>query len=179
MATAILERLNGLRSEAYAALQATTAYRDFKVLDDAVAAMGGPRMITDEAATMQSVMRRVVETTAQRIVEGRKVSQSEAAEMALRQLRTPLTIVELMNAAAERGAEFKGDGALNSFRSMVSRDSRFATVRRGNQYFWWLRDEPLNPAWEAAGSTEAGTSTEPATPAANLKGGDDDTASTN
>lgn len=145
--SAMLDKLRLLRDEANDALKATEAYREFKVLDDAVIDLGGTSLIEADGGAMKAVTRRVVDTTVQRIPEHRKVSQADAAEMVLRMAKEPLPVGRLMEVAIEQGAEIGGANGLNNFRTVLSRDARFRPVKRNNASFWWLTDEPLSPSW--------------------------------
>lgn len=73
---------------------------------------------------------------------GKKVPQGDAAEAALRELG-PLPVGRLLEGAEERGAVFKAEKPIPSFRSMLSKDDRFHSFTRNNMYFWWLNGVDL------------------------------------
>lgn len=147
-----IDRARQLRAEAWEAVQATSAFVAFKKFDDLVVDMGGTTALgeVDVAATWKATTQRAVEAVARRLSETKKLSQAEAAEVALMQRREPTPIGLLLEAAIERGAEIRGTDPLANFRSALSKDDRFYVLRRNNMHFWWLKGEPVPPAWHNA-----------------------------
>jgi len=79
------------------------------------------------------------------VSEGRKVPHGDAAEIALTEIGHPLVMPKLLEKAIEYGAEIGGTDPLNNFRSSISKDDRFYSVKRGNIHYWWLKSLPLPP----------------------------------
>ena len=140
-----LERTREMRAEAWEAVVSSADYAAFKTFDDAVVSLGGSPMFNLDNSSLSSTTKRVVEAATRRIADGKKLSQGDAAEMVLRVSRMPLSIAPLMEAVLEKGAEIGGTDPLNNFRSTISKDERFYSVKHGNFYYWWLKDLPLPP----------------------------------
>ncbi len=148
MATSYIDKAKDLREDAWREVQTSPSFLAFKALDDAVAAMGGQRMI----APREDAPRPSVGTFAQ-AKRGRamkKFSQSDAAEVALREKGEPLPVGRLMEAAMEKGATIGGEKPLANFRSALSKDERFYSLMRNNLYFWWLVGVELPDNWKEA-----------------------------
>lgn len=151
MATNYIDSTKAVRDAAWRDVQKSPAYLAFKALDDAVAAMGGERIVASVRA-IEDRPRASFRTFAN-IVPNMPVtrpSQGGGAEAALRAKGEPLPIGRLLEAAIEHGAIIGGDKPLANFRSTVSKDPRFYSLMRNNMYFWWLRDVPLPPKWNEA-----------------------------
>lgn len=136
------EKTEALRVEALAALQESESFQAFRALDDAVAAMGGKRLMSSPSSVTingapLSVHRVLVEQARQR------VSQAEAAELVLVEEGRPMTGAELLAAVPAKGCVVGGAKPLMSFGSTLSRDPRFVNFRRDGQYYWWLKAKPL------------------------------------
>lgn len=145
-----LDRARQLRAEAWDAVQASSAYVAFKRFDDLVVDMGGTSLINenDAAASWKSTALRAVEAAARRLSDQKKLSQGDAAEIVLRQVREPLPIARLLEGVVKRGVMIGGADPLSNFRSAISKDDRFYALRAGNMFFWWLRGEQVPPTWE-------------------------------
>ena len=167
----LLEKTVLLREEALEELAASPAYATFKALDDAVMRMGGVPKLLFEANEIGGIARQIFgRATKAALPENGKRRHGDAAELALRSAREPLPISRLMDEAAEHGAEIGGNDPLNNFRSTVSKDPRFRSLRRNNLYFWWLADSPIPDSFnELAGPDLL---TEPASSSADQEGGD-------
>lgn len=153
-----LAKARRLRADAWDAVCATPDYIAFKNFDSLVVQMGGTSVLgeTDVASNWKSAAQRAVESVARRVSEGKRPSQGDAAEMALRQQREPMSIGRLIEAAMAKGAEIGGSDPLANFRSAVSKDSRFYTIRKGSGYLWWLKGEPLPASWVKHDPDEGG-----------------------
>src|SRR5687767_7346181 len=132
MAESMLDKIEALRNEALEALRESEAFRAFKALDDAVAALGGVRRLALPAGvtvngqplkTLQAAVE--VERQARR----QRVSQAEGAEIVLKERRKPMTSAELLEAVADKGVTVGGEKPLMSFGSTLSRDPRFLSFR--------------------------------------------------
>ena len=168
----LFEKTVLLREEALEQLAASPMYAAFKALDDAVMRMGGVPKLLFEMNEIGVIARQVFERAAKAPPpENGRRRHGDAAELALRSGREPLTIGRLMEAAAEHGAEIGGNDPLNNFRSTVSKDARFRSLRRNNMYFWWLTDSPTpNSFNELAGPDLLA---EPASSPTDQEGGDE------
>jgi hypothetical protein len=158
-----LDRARQLRAEAWEAVLATSAFIAFKKFDDLVIDMGGTTALgeVDVAASWKATTQRAMEAAARRFSDTRKLSQADAAEVALAQRREPTPIGVLLEAAIERGAEIRGADPLSNFRSALSKDDRFYALRRNNMHYWWLKNELLPAAWrDQPGGEPAGAQTE-------------------
>lgn len=153
-----LAKARGLRADAWDAVCATPDYIAFKNFDALVVQMGGASVLgdLDAASNWKSAAQRALDGVARRVSEGKRPSQGDAAEMALRQQREPMSIGRLIEAAMAKGAEIGGSDPLANFRSAMSKDARFYTIRRDTGFHWWLTGEPLPAAWEGPGADGAG-----------------------
>lgn len=97
----------------------------------------------------------------------RSPSQADAAEIALTLRGQPLNLVRLFEAAQELGAEIGGSDPLATFRSSLSKDSRFTSLRTNAGYFWWLSGRPAPRKWSEA----LGISSNDASDPSNREGG--------
>jgi hypothetical protein len=164
-----LERARELRAEAWDAVQASADFIAFKKFDDLVVGMGGATAIPEinVSSSWKSTAKRAIDAAARRVSEAKKVSQGDAAELALIQARCPLGIGKLLKASISLGAEIRGADPLANFRSAVSKDARFFTIKRDGHHFWWVCNAPIPADWEAipievlVKSTETGGSDSP------------------
>jgi hypothetical protein len=140
MTDSMRERTEGLRKEAFVALQQCPEFRAYKALDDAVVAMGGDRQLTaPREVTFNSVIAEIVADARQR-----RMSQADGAEVVLREQGRPMPSVDLMPAVGSKGVTVStGPNALINFGSTMSRDKRFYSFRHEGVYYWWLRGVPL------------------------------------
>ncbi|MDY7098601.1 MAG: hypothetical protein SXU28_10735 [Pseudomonadota bacterium] len=139
----MLEKIQTLRAEALEEAMASPAFETVRALDAAVVSAGGKSLL--EAAKESKPKSEPALIT--RVVTGmtlpaKKMSQGDAAELALRE-KGPLPVGRLQEAAEQKGAVFRGDNPVPSFRSMLSKDARFRSVQRNNMYFWWLKGVEL------------------------------------
>jgi len=155
MAESILQSTEHLRRAAYDALKASEAFRAFKALDDAVAAMGGQRLLAVQGGVTinGSPVSAFANGSARPEINPprrRRVSQAEGAEQVLKEQRRPMTSAELIEAVRQKGVTVGGDKPLMSFGSTLSRDPRFTNHRRDGLYYWWLAGKELPEAWNEA-----------------------------
>lgn len=147
----ILSNTIALRDQAWRGVMESPHYKEFKALDDAVEAMGGSRMV---ATTTRPLTARLDPTTVAAVGYasggGTRRTQGDAAEKALVDGGEPLPVGRLMEAAIKNGAHIGGTKPLISFRSTLSKDSRFYSLMRNNMYFWWLTDRDLPEGWNKA-----------------------------
>lgn len=158
----IIEKAKAIRSEALAAWIASPDFAAFKASDDFVVALGGesvmPAGLQDSPKVngLDSPQMREIGAAAARRLEihaaKQRITQADAAALALREAGKPLGVGEFMMAAIAKGAEMKGDRPLANFRSAVSKDERFESIMSGGKYFWWWKGQPTPPGWnETAG----------------------------
>lgn len=152
MPSELLERTAALRDEAWEAVKASKPYAVFKALDDATTVAGGTSALAGPAPVprVSKPRRRKAGPGNRSNGSIARVPHGDAAEEALREAGEPLQIKPLMEAAIAKGAQISGDNPVNNFRSTVSKDERFASVQRGNTFFWWFEGEPLPPSWNEA-----------------------------
>lgn len=175
MATNYVGKVEELRDAAWRELKASPSFLAFKALDDAVAAMGGQRLVSDAERPRPSV------GTFARVKQGRaakRPSQSDAAEAALREKGEPLPTGRLMEAAQERGATVGGKDPLANIRSTLSKDDRFYSLMRNNMYFWWLSGVPLPSGWQEAPDLLDQNRSDASPVGTNQKGGEADATAT-
>jgi len=146
-----LERARELRAEAWDAVQGSADFIAFKKFDDLVIEMGGATAIPEVnvASSWKSTAKRAVHAAARRVSEVKRLSQGDAAELALSEARHPLGIGKLLKASVNLGAEIRGADPLANFRSAVSKDARFFTIKRDGYHFWWVKNAPVPADWEA------------------------------
>ncbi len=73
----------------------------------------------------------------------KKLSQADAAEIALKKAQKPLTTAEVVAAIQEEGAHVGGADPLVNVSSTLSKDERFVSHRWGSASVWWLVGEPI------------------------------------
>lgn len=137
----MLEKVKALRADALQEAMASPTFDMVRALDAAVVAAGGESLIAKPQA------RQIFAVPAATVAvayanNGKKVPQGDAASMALHE-SGPLPIGRLLEAAKQKGAVFRGEDPLPSFRSMLSKDKRFESINRNNMYFWWLNGVDL------------------------------------
>lgn len=145
MEQSFLAKARELRAIAWDAVTVSEEFRAFKAFDDAVVSLGGNPLYEIGAGPIRDQAKRIVDAAAKRLADGKKLSQGDAAEVVLRMTGLPMNIAELMEAAVEKGAEVRGSDPLSNFRSTISKDDRFYSVKAGSHYYWWLKDKPLPP----------------------------------
>lgn len=142
MTDSILPKIEALRKEAFDALQASEPFRVFKALDDAVAAVGGKRLLAEQGGvTLNGVPLKTFQAEAEvrRQRERKRMSQADGAETVLKEQGRPLPGHELIKAVQEKGVTVSsGKNALINFGSTMSRDKRFYSLRHDGTYYWWL-----------------------------------------
>ena len=166
-----------LRDAALAELRQHPAFQAFTVLDNAVVSLGGSRSgfngAATESASVISVLAERARNRAEIFVKGAKpLSQGDAAEQVLRELDIPVRLSELLAAVEDKGVKVSGADPAANFRSTISRDDRFYSLKHDGQYLWWLTGVTLPRAWIEA--TEYGLLAEPVAslPFSSLEGGE-------
>jgi hypothetical protein len=156
-----LEEVIALRTDALRELRQSPAFDAFTALDNAAVSLGADRATLDGRAFVANpIGALMVERVRNRLDLQRDVlngkppkslSQGDAAEEVLRLVNTPLRLTDLLVGIEEKGVVVTGDRIAN-FRSSLSRDTRFYSLKFDNQYLWWLNGVPLAQAWvEATG----------------------------
>lgn len=145
-----LGKARELRAEAWDAVQASPPFVAFKKFDDLVVEMGGASSMPaiDLASSWKGAAQRAVDSAAKRFSDHKKLSQGDAAEVVLRRGAEPVPIGRLIEKVVQLGVVLGGSDPVANFRSMMSKDERFYTLRRNNMYFWWVKDEPLPSGWQ-------------------------------
>jgi hypothetical protein len=184
MTDSMLNRTEALRQEAFEALRASDKFRAFKALDDAVVAMGGKRQLAESApADLTTSNGAVIEVKplppVNRQRQRKRLSQGDGAEMALKQVGVPVASPDLIELVDKMGIEVSsGPNRLANFGSILSRDSRFYSVRHEGVYYWWLKGVEVPPFENEApgllGEDQPGTSSV----SSNQEGGDANAATT-
>lgn len=178
MSPSIADKTRVLRDEAWQGVMESDAFIAFKALDDAFVRMGGSSRIADDPHPIAALAGSVFRTAVRRMAENRKLSHAEAALAALRNEKMPLPTPQLLEASKEAGAEIGGADPLNNFRSTISKDDRFYSVKKNGTSYWWLKGDALPSEW----NDSAGPSLldEPAEPfvSSSQEGGDGDAPAT-
>lgn len=149
----MLTKTKALRAEALAtalaSIKDTPAFAILAALDEAVRAMGGELLLAASAARADTVDRasfppsdEVLRGVVHRIT-AKRLTQTEGAAAALRENGAPLPSGLLMEAAGKLGVRLGGADPLANFRTSLSKDGRFISLRRNSMSFWWFKDEPV------------------------------------
>ena len=142
--------IEAIRDKAWDAVKASEAYAVFAALDAAVVAAGGVARLPLTASLLPIPLAIPVTHASAGYSSGTKLrrpSQAEAAYVALKRNDRPMPVGDLMEAATAEGATIGGSDPLANFRSSLSKDSRFRSIMRKGQYFWWFADAELPPKW--------------------------------
>lgn len=149
----IIEKAKAIRSEAWSALMASPQFTAFKASDDFVLALGGGTAMPSAFGPpvkanggTSPTLKKAIPARHVEINAPKRVTQGDAAALALREAGEPMGIVPFMNGAEAKGAKLNG-AKLPNFRSTISKDARFESVTRDGKYFWWFKGEPLPPSW--------------------------------
>ena len=144
----IIDKTKALRDEAWQDVVASAAYRAFKGLDAAVKAMTGEESVllgvNGPAGPRFNNLSNKNKPAATRITQG------DVAARVLKANGQPLPIGRWLEKSVAGGINIKGDDPLPNFRSTVSRDKRFHSIKRNNMYFWWFTDIDLPESWKEA-----------------------------
>lgn len=158
-----LAKAESLRKEAWNAVLASKEYSIFKAMNAAVVAAGGHPSFDYETKGPAPASRGhgasdwLKEVNSAQIAHSagavgrhssaRRLSQGDAAELALIRSEEPQTAVNLLHRATTEGAVIGGERPLVNFTSSLSKDTRFYSFRKNGAYFWWLCDVALPPEW--------------------------------
>lgn len=157
-----LEEVIALRAEALRELRQSPAFDAFTALDNAAVSLGAERAALDSRAFEGNSIGAILVERARNHAELRKemlagrppkpMSQGDAAESVLREANAPLRLAELLAGVEESGVVLGGVDKTANFRSNLSRDDRFYSLKFGDKYLWWLTGVELPKAWvEATG----------------------------
>lgn len=129
------------------------AFATFKSLDDAVVSLGGKSrmtstivMATGNASGHGSA---IAHSLTNRRID-RLPSQSGAAEIILRERGEPMMGTDIMTALPSKGIMIGGKNRQMNFTSAMSKSGQFRSVRKGGNYYWWFKNEPLPTDWQEA-----------------------------
>lgn len=137
----VLEQMAMLRDEAWAAVRETQEYKSFAIIDAAFKHMKAE--FQEPVMTARGDFPKLVR---------RKPTHGDIAQKVLIDAKRPLTISSLLDACLDAGMNIAGDDPLASFRSTVSRDDRFKSIKQNGVFYWWLKDVPIPEKWEAESS---------------------------
>lgn len=168
MAVSYVEKIKDLREGAWAEVKTSPSFLAFKALDDAVAALGGQRRIAPHEDAPRPSVDTFVRVTRE---NAKKLSQPDAAMAALKDYG-PLPIGRLMEKAMEKGANIGGGKPIANFRSALSKDERFYSLKRNGLYFWWLTDVELPDKWKEAPNPDLLDGSDASVVGNNQEGGD-------
>jgi len=177
----MLEKIEKLRDEAWEAAMASPAFATLLALDEAVDAAGGKRLLASkgEPAPLttfaQGSVKPAIAFYNAAATPNQRLSQGDAAALALK-ANGPLPVGRLMESAMARGAVIGGGKPLISFRSTLSKDPRFYSLKRNGMFFWWLTDVELPEGW--TGPSESYDLPLDPNPDSSQKGGDSHAATT-
>lgn len=136
----MLAKVTALRDEAFATL---------KALDDAVVSLGGKSKIpfAGLSATFAGLGGTGSPIAAALAERSRRLTQTGAAEMILRERNTPMTGADLMAELPARGVTIGGEKPEVNFTSSMSKSGKFRSFRFEGKYYWWLKDAELPWGW--------------------------------
>lgn len=147
MSYSMLAKLEALREEALVPA---------RVLDEAIVKLGGKSLFgapvrnSGHPASVSAVADALAER-AKAVGENlRRLTQVGAAEAILRESGSPMTVYELMEALPSKGVTLQGENRQINFTSALSKSNKFRSERRGGNYYWWFKYEPLPPDWQEA-----------------------------
>jgi hypothetical protein len=173
----LLEGAKALRQTAWLELTKCKPFASFKAMDDAVAAMGGGRLIGESplfgAANMAEPnppARKRIRPFTPKKMTAKRSTQGDVAEKILRDGNQPLNIHKLLAAVIDEGVEINGTDKLSNFRSNISRDKRFRSIMSNGGYFWWITSSPIPRGWDETAGQDLWS--EPAVSSDNQEGGD-------
>ena len=177
MAMDLLEGAKALRQTAWLELTKCGPFASFKAMDDAVAAMGGERLIGESplfgakgtAELMLPTRKRTLHFVPKNSTVKRS-TQGDAAEKILREGNRPLNIHKLLASVIDEGVEINGTDKLSNFRSNISRDKRFRSIMSNGGYFWWITSSPVPRGWDETAGQDLWS--EPAVSSESKEGGD-------
>lgn len=179
MQFSIADQTKALREAAWQLVTESEAFVAFKALDDAYVRMGGASRLADDATSFAGLTRQAFATATKKMSESRRLSHAEAASIALRKAGEPMMTPALMEAAKDIGADIGGSDPLNNFRSSVSREGSFRSVKKDGASYWWLKDEPLPPEWNEPAGPNLLDDPASSSVSSSQKGGDGDAPSAN
>ncbi len=178
MTTSIPDKTRVLRDEAWQGVMESDAFLAFKALDDAYVRMGGSSRIAGDPSPLMDLAKQVLRVTTRRMADHRNLSHAEAAEIALDKAGEPLATPQLLSAAKDVGAEIGGNDPLNNFRSTISKNERFYSVKKNGMSYWWVKGKALPPEWnDSAGPSLLDEPAEPSE-SSSQEGGDGDAPAT-
>ena len=131
-------------------LKAATTLRDkayavFKGFDDAVVSLGGKSRVGMYIAAASGSAAGV--GTAKAVGETRRLTQTGAAEVILRERGEPTTGAELMAALPSKGVTIGGKNPVVNFTSAMSKSGKFDSYRKNGGYYWWFKQERPPAEW--------------------------------
>lgn len=148
-----LRKAVAMRDEAWHAIKACDEFTAFKAFDDTVIALGGQSaMPTTVNGHASSEVARVLIERARKAQSDKRSSNADVAERLLSEAGKPTPLNQLMSDMKKQGVEFGGADPLANFRSTMSRDDRFVSLRRDKSYFWWFAGKPTPPEWNEPGA---------------------------
>jgi hypothetical protein len=149
MDDSFFEKVTALRDEAFAKVRALPEFVAYMALDEAVKTMRGVALpqATAASAIVDALIARkranVGAAFAGGLAQPRRLSQSDAAELALREANRPMATPELADAIVKMGATVGGNDPLINVASSLSRDKRFKSVRIDGKSMWHLVALPV------------------------------------
>lgn len=180
----MLDKIEKLRDEAWQEVMASPALATVRALDDAVEAAGGKRLFESQGSRIPAAITSAIFTPALSVRPAAyagggeaipRMSQADAAEQALLS-NGPLPVTPLMTQAIELGANVGGEKPLVSFRSTLSKDDRFYSIKRDGYFYWWLTNVDLPEGW--MGPSESYDLPLDPDPESSQRGGDSHAATT-
>lgn len=155
MSNEFVEATTALRDKAWESVKSSPAYEYFKAMDAATVAAGGQSLLNNEKA-LSAAERPLPNPIRHWNINGgiKKLTQRAAATASLRERGEPMDVFQLLDAVKAKGIVFRGDDPLPSFRSVMSKDDNFTTLRRGGKYYWWFTGEAVPPNWNETGGVD-------------------------
>ena len=150
-----LDRTVAIRDELFVQLQELDLFKATQALDDAVFALGGQRRLprkggitwapgsgkTITASVLTRTTPVAYDNTAPASWE--KLTQPDAAELALKQAGKPMPARDLLAVLSDKGLVLSASDPVASFGSQLSRNpDRFINRRIDGVHYWWLKALP-------------------------------------
>lgn len=136
-----LDTLTALRADTHARLLENKDYRTLVALDRAIVEITGERPVGDTIGP-DLPKSKSPRNTSDASVQG--LSQKDAAQVLLSQvLHEPIPIARLVSALNAHGIRVGGANPNINLSSILSKDTRFRSVRYKDRACWWISSRPF------------------------------------
>jgi hypothetical protein len=135
-----LERLIGLRDEVKELLMTNDDFRMYLALERAIADVHGEAPVKTDVAKPSGSNGKPIAPP----VEISKLSQADASHVLLTKvLKEPVLIANLVKALEAHGVSVGGNNPNINLSSVLSKDTRFRSVRYKERSSWWVYGTPF------------------------------------